>query len=81
MNVVEYLDKYPITERERDLLEYVTRFKEVNGYAPTIKEIQIGINTKSSYHIGVMLEDLKDKGYITYKPNKARTIRILKFIK
>ena len=81
MNVMEYLEKKPITERERDLLEYVTRFKEVNGYSPTIKEIQIGINTKSCHHINSMLEDLKDKGYLTYKENKPRTIRVLKFIK
>ena len=69
-----------ITEREKDLLEYVTRFKEVNGYSPTVKEIAQGINTNSTPHVREMLLDLQDKGYLTFKPKSPRTIRILKFI-
>lgn len=69
-----------ITEREKDLLNYVIRFKEVNGYSPTIREIAKGINTNSLNHVKDMMYDLQDKGYLTFKPNSPRTIRILKFI-
>lgn len=69
-----------ITEREKDVLSYVIRFKEVNGYSPNVREIARGINTNSLNHVQAMLEDLRDKGYITYKPKSTRTINVLKFL-
>lgn len=68
-----------MTEREKEVLEYIIKFKTVNGYSPTIREIAKGINTNSLNHVKIMLEDLKDKGYINYKPNSSRTIRVIKF--
>lgn len=69
-----------ITEREIDLMKYIIRFKEVNGYSPTIREIQKGINSNSTQHITYMLDDLMEKGYLTFQKKKPRTIRILRFI-
>lgn len=69
-----------ITEREKELLEYIIEFKKVNGYAPTVREMQKGINTNSKNHIGVMLDNLKDKGYITNNPHKPRTIKVIRFL-
>lgn len=69
-----------ITEREREVLEYIIKFKSVNGYSPNIREIARGINTKSLNHVQYMLDDLKDKGYITFKPKSSRTINVLKFL-
>ena len=69
-----------LTEREKDVLRYITRFKEVNGYSPNVREIAAGINTHSLNHVQTMLEQLKDKGYISYKPKSSRTINVIKFI-
>lgn len=69
-----------ITEREKDVLRYIIRFKEVNGYSPTTREIASGINTSSLYHVTNMLFDLKEKGYITFKEKAPRTIRVIKFL-
>ena len=69
-----------LTEREKDLLVYVTKFKQVNGYAPTIREIAKGINSNSINHIKEMLSDLKKKGYINYKDKSPRTIVVLRSI-
>ena len=68
-----------ITEREKEVLDYIIKFKQVNGYSPTNREIARGINTKSLYHVNTMLEHLKDKGYINYKAKSPRTIKVLKF--
>lgn len=68
-----------MTEREKDVMAYIIRFKEVNGYSPTVQEIANGINTKSTTHVREMLADLKDKHFITYKEKSPRTIRVLKF--
>lgn len=68
-----------LTRKQMDVLEYITRFKEVNGYSPSIREIASGTYTGST-PIHTLLEELKDKGYITYKPRQPRTIRVIKFI-
>ena len=68
-----------MTVRENELLHFLVTFKIEHGYAPTIQEIKKGINTKSTHHVVTMLEDLQDKGFITFEQNKPRTIVIRKF--
>lgn len=69
-----------MTGREKELLEYIIEFKKVNGFSPSIREMQKGLNTNSFNHINVMLEKLKDEGFINYHPNKPRTIKVMKFL-
>ena len=66
-------------ERQKDVLEFIIKFKQVNGYSPTIREIAKGINTKSIKHVQTMLEELQELGYIKYVHGKQRTIVVLKF--
>ena len=68
-----------LTPREKDVLSYIIQFKTVNGYSPNLREIGKGVNTNSFSHVQEMLEDLKDKGYISYKKRQSRTINVLKF--
>lgn len=68
-----------MTIRERELYNYIVEFKKINGYAPTVREMCIGINTNSIHHVTVMLEHLCDEGFIRMKPNKTRAITVLKF--
>ena len=65
--------------RQQDLLQFIIKFKEVNGYAPTIKEMANGLNTKSVFHIQCMIDELESLGYIKYQHGKQRTIVVLKF--
>ena len=69
-----------MTPREHDLYTYIVQFKQVNGYAPTVREMCTGINTNSLHHVSVMLEHLEDEGFIKCHKNKPRAIRVLKFI-
>ena len=66
-------------QRQKDVLEFIIKFKQVNGFSPTIKEIARGINTKSIYHVQTMLEELSEMGFIKYQQGKQRTIVVLKF--
>lgn len=72
--------KQTLTAREKDVLQYIITFKQVNGYSPTVREIAKGINTNSLEHVNSMLQSLYDKGYLTYKQKSPRTIKVLKFI-
>ena len=66
--------------REKIILEYIIKFKQVNQYSPSVKEIMQGINSRSFSYVTEGLENLKADGYITYKEKSARTIKVLKFI-
>lgn len=68
-----------LTEKQKEVLEYITRFKEVNGYSPSMREIARGTYTGVT-PVHTIMEELKDKGYIDYKPRQSRTIRVIKFI-
>ena len=75
-----YLKNLDLTIRETELLEYIIKFKQTNGFSPTIREMAKGINTKSLNHINNMIYSLQDKGYISLKEKRPRTIVIKKFI-
>lgn len=72
-------DKDGLTYRERDIYNYIVKFKQINGYAPTINEIARALFTSRSF-VSTALARLSDKGIIKYIPNKYRTITILKFL-
>lgn len=69
-----------MTGKQKQVYDYIVRFKEVNGYSPTIREIANGCNTKSLHYIKEVLGTLQDDGYISFLDNKPRTIRVLKFL-
>lgn len=68
-----------LTNKQKVLLDYVVRFKEVNGYSPSVREIAKGTYTGVA-RVHTILEELMDKGYITFKEKQPRTIRVLKFV-
>ena len=73
--------KEDLTPRQNDLLNFIIKFKQTNGYSPTTKEMRKGINTKSKSHIEIMLDTLEDKNYIKIKHRRGMTsvIKICKF--
>lgn len=70
-----------LTPRQNDLLNFIIKFKQTNGYSPTTREMRKGINTKSKSHIEIMLDTLEDKNYIKIKhrPRSTNIIKICKF--
>lgn len=69
-----------MTEKEKEVLKYIIEFKTVNSYAPTVREIANGVNSKSLSHIHNILEILKEKKFITFVPGKHRSINVIKFL-
>ena len=68
-----------LTLREMDVLQYITDFKIVNGFAPTISEIANGILTSRSF-VRDCLYRLQDKGFIRYDDTKRRSIVVLRLV-
>lgn len=67
-----------MTKKQEELYKAIKEFIEVNGYAPTIRELNEITNKKSTATTFNKLLQLKKKGYITYEEGKSRTIKILK---
>lgn len=69
-----------LTDRQSEILNYITSCLDENKYPPTLKEIgdHFNISQKGSYdHI----KALQKKKYLTYKPMKSRSIKLLVFSK
>ena len=65
-----------ITERQKEVLDFIADFTETNVYPPTVREI--------SEHFGISLRAVQDhiaalqkKGYLTTEQKRSRSIRIL----
>lgn len=68
-----------MTPRQLDTLEFIIKFKQTNGFSPSVREIAKGINTKSMSHVQTLLEELQELGCIKCTHGKSRTIVVLKF--
>lgn len=71
--------KEQLTQREKDVYNYIVSFKIVNGFSPTITEISKGLYTSRSF-VRECLESMQDKEILKYIPSKARTIVVQKMI-
>lgn len=63
-----------ITERQKEILKFIQDFMAENKYAPSIREIGAACNIESTHGVTCHLQAIEKKGYITRKPNKARSI-------
>lgn len=67
-----------LTIRQTQVLQAIECFIKKNGYSPTYREIAGMLNIKYVNSIFNICTVLEEKGYISTKNGKARTIRILK---
>ncbi|HKY15589.1 MAG TPA: transcriptional repressor LexA [Microthrixaceae bacterium] len=69
-------DLAPLTERQREILEYIGRTVDERGYPPSVREIgtAVGLNSPSTVHSH--LETLQRLGYLVKHPTKPRAIEV-----
>ena len=54
----------PLTERQRDLLRIVVEWIETHGVAPTNRELQVEMDSRSTSGVHTLLHHLHEKGWI-----------------
>lgn len=64
--------------RQIEVLDYIEYYIDMYEVSPTVREIAEGVDSSSPGPVHWVLSVLRDKGYITWLPHKARTIRVLK---
>ena len=72
----EVSDHLPLTDRQREILDYIGRTVSERGYPPSVREIgsAVGLNSPSTVHSH--LETLQRNGYLRKDPTKPRAIEV-----
>ena len=71
------MSKGKITDKQREILEYIRDTILAKGYPPAVREICEAVHLKSTSSVHSHLETLEKNGYIRRDPTKPRTIEIL----
>ena len=66
-----------ITDKQREILEYIKEMILKKGYPPAVREICEAVHLKSTSSVHSHPESLEKNGYIRRDPTKPRTIEIL----
>ncbi|HEU4563934.1 MAG TPA: transcriptional repressor LexA [Gemmatimonadaceae bacterium] len=67
----------PLTKRQREILDYLAGYSDINGFAPSFEEIARNFNYNSLATVHEHLSNLERKGYIRRAYNESRAIEIL----
>lgn len=70
-------NKQNISEKQKEILEYIKSELLAKGYPPSVREICEAVKLKSTSSVHAHLETLEKNGYIRRDPTKPRTIEIL----
>lgn len=66
-----------LTERQREILEYIKKEVDQKGYPPSVREIGEAVGLSSSSSVHAQLEKLEVLGYLRRDPTKPRAIEVL----
>jgi repressor LexA len=66
-----------LTKRQKQILDYVESFIEVNGYSPSFEEIASSFGYSSLATVHEHLSNLERKGYLRKNYNKSRSLELV----
>lgn len=66
----------PLTKRQREILDEVTRFQSEHGYCTSVRELMRKFGWASPNAVVCHLTALRKRGLVTWEPGVARTIRL-----
>ena len=65
-----------INHKERAVYEFIIDTIKKEGFSPSVRDIKVNLNIKSTSTVHAYLEKLEKKGYIQKEAGKSRTIRV-----
>ena len=65
-----------LTEKQKEILNFIKSFISENGYPPTLREIGSFFNIASTFGVKRHLDALKKKGYLNISSNASRAISV-----
>lgn len=67
----------PLTAPQQELLDFIRHYIATCRIAPSIREMMAEMGVASPSPIQFRLEELRNKGYINWQPNRGRTVQVL----
>ncbi len=67
----------PLTKRQKQVLDFVTQYIEVHGYAPSYREIAEAFKLGSVATVAEHVESLVTKGLLQKNENSARSLQLV----
>jgi repressor LexA len=64
----------PLTNRQKEALDFVNSFIDTKGYSPSLKELAKFLKTKNLSTAQYFFKELEKKGYLKREPHKNRGI-------
>ena len=68
-----------LSNKDKDILEYIKRFMMANGYAPSMREIGEGLGLASTASVHSHFDKLAKQGYITMH-DKRYSVRGMRYV-
>jgi repressor LexA len=68
----------PLTKRQKEILDFVTQYIELHGYAPSYREIAEAFKMGSVATVAEHVENLVAKGLLRKSDNEARSLQLIK---
>jgi repressor LexA len=65
-----------LTQKEKDVYEYISECFDKNGYAPSVRDICSAVGIKSTSSVHEYLRRLENKGYIKKSSGKSRALTL-----
>lgn len=65
-----------LTPRQRQILDFIDRFKKDRGYPPTVREIRDGVGLNSTSSVHAQLARLENSGILRRERSRSRTLDI-----
>lgn len=66
----------PLTKRQKEILEFIEKFIDENGYSPSFREIAYYFEFSSTGTVAEYLNILEEKGYLTRDAISARSLQL-----
>jgi repressor LexA len=64
------------TEAQIKVLEFITAYTKVKGYAPSYMNIAQGLGLKSKSNIHRLVHELRVRGLLKLNPYKVRSLKV-----
>ena len=66
-----------MSERQKNILEYIKSYTAENHYPPTISEIATAVGLKSPSTVHGHLDRMRENGYINFVNASPRTLTVV----
>ncbi|MDC7788000.1 hypothetical protein PQJ75_13975 [Rhodoplanes sp. TEM] len=63
-----------LTARQRETLDWITRYMATHTHAPSLREIAAGLGMATPKQAQAVLQRLEDRGHLTWRRGAARSI-------